>query len=101
MDWIIIINFVVSAKISSSISIEDLKKACICISDFGILKAESNKISASNVNNTIPKAFHNNPDFKSTSSNSNKNILSNETKKDSENTKLKLVEKKPICKLFT
>lgn len=100
IDWTIIINSTISVETSSFILIKDLKKAYIYISDFGILKVRSNKISALDVNNTIFKTLHDNPDFKPTFSNLDINVLSNKTKKDSKNTKLKLIEKRPIYKPF-
>lgn len=84
MDWTVIMNFTISAKTFSSILIEDLKKNCICIGDFDILKAGSNKTFSLDVNNTISKVFYNDPDFKLISSNSNIDVTLNKTKKDSE-----------------
>lgn len=81
----VIMNSAVSAKTPSSILIENLKKTYICISDFNILKARSNKISLLDVDNTILKAFHNDPNSKLISSNSNTDVYSNKIEKDSEN----------------
>lgn len=90
----LIINFIVCAEILSLISIIDLKKAYVCISNFCILKTGSNKTFLSDIDNIIFKPFNNDPDSQWTFFGSDTNVFSNKTKKDLENTKLKLIKKK-------
>lgn len=66
MDWTVIIILAVFIKNAFLISSEDLKKSCICISDFGILKARFNKILLLNIDDIILEAFHNSSNSKST-----------------------------------
>lgn len=93
----VIINSLVFAKTPLLILFKDLKKACICIGEFDILKAKSNTIFPSNINDTISKVFYHDPNFKSIF---DTDIFSNKMKKDSKNAKLKIVKKKYICKSF-
>lgn len=77
--------------------LKNLKKAHVYLKKFYILKIRSNKKFLSDINDTIFKAFYNNPDFTLTF---NIDIFSNKTKKDLKNTQLKLIEKKTMCKFF-